>query len=71
MMSSFRELANWVKSTEDVEAFHQTANDFIGVLKKKYQSQPVNADHTYVSSNIDCETATKHHGCDGWKRKRV
>jgi len=71
MLPSFREVANWVKSVEDVEFFHKAANGFIGELKKKYQTTPVNEDHTYISSNISCETATKHHVCDGWNRKRV
>ena len=71
MLPSFREVANWVKSVEDVDSFHKAAKGFIGELKKKYQTTPVNEDHTYISSNIACETETKHHVCDGWNRKRV
>ena len=33
MLPSFRKVANWVKSVEDVESFHQAANGFIGVFK--------------------------------------
>ena len=70
MLPSFREAANMVNSDEDVQNFHKMIATFVGELKKKYNIQNQNPNYTYVSSNVPCETAWSHHGCNGSKRRK-
>ena len=70
MLPSFHEAANMVKSDEAVQKFHLLMASFIGDLKKEYNIQNQNPNHTYISSNIPCERATKHYGCNGYKRRK-
>ena len=70
MLPSFCEAANMVNSDEDVQNFHKMIASFVGELKKKYNIQNQNPNYTYVSSNVPCETAWSHHGCNGSKRRK-
>ena len=71
MLPSFREAANMVRSNKDVQKFHVMMASFIGDLKEEYNNQNQNPNHTYISSNIPCERATKHYGCNSYKRRKT
>ena len=70
MLPSFREASNWVMSEEDVQSFYTHIYKSVGLMKTKYLGGSANDDHVYISSNVPCETAKTHHGCDGWRDKR-
>ena len=70
MLPSSREAANMVRSNEAIQKFHVMMASFIGDLKEEYNIQDQNPNHTYISSNVPCETTTKHHGCNGYKKRK-
>ena len=70
MLPSFCKAVNMVNSNEDVQKYYQLMDIFIGELKAKYNITNQNPNHTYISSNVKSETATKNHGCNGYKRRK-
>ena len=60
-----------VTCEDDIQEFHQAMSKLIENCKSKYSTETMNPNYTYVSSNINCETATKYDGCDGYKSKRI
>jgi len=70
MLPSFREASNWVMAEEDVSTFNEMISKFVGKMKTKHRgdnSSSNDSNHVYISSNVPCEKAKSHHGCDGWR----
>ena len=70
MLPSFKDVVRMVTSEDDIQEFHQTISKLIGSWKSKHAKATINPNYTYISSNVNCETATNHHGCDGYKRRK-
>ena len=60
-----------VRSNKDVQKFHVMMASFISDLKEEYNIQNQNPNHTYISSNVPCERATKYHGCNSYKKRKT
>ena len=71
MLPHFREAVNWMTDESDTTLLEQMFSEFLGKMKSKQQlNLNVEQQHVYISSNIPCETATRHHGCNGYRTKR-
>ena len=70
LMPSFKEAANWVSDDTDISCFNALIAEFIGKMKAKHEPEKqLKENHVYISSNIPCETAHRHHGCNGFTKK--
>ena len=70
MMPSFKEATNWVTGYNDITIFNTLIAEFIGRMKSKHEpANRLRDNNVYISSNIPCKTAKKHHGCDEFARK--
>lgn len=69
MLPSFKEAVNIVTCEDNIQGFHQSMSKLIANWKSKHSTEMINPNYNYISSNINGETATKYHGCDGYKRK--
>lgn len=53
-----------------LQIFHYYIASYIDELKAKYNISNQNPNYTYVSSNIDSETAPKHNNCNRYIRTK-
>lgn len=71
MLPHFREAVNWITDDTDTTLLECMFSEFVGKMKEKNQvNLNVEPQHVYISSNIPCETAIRHHGCNGYQTKR-
>ena len=71
MLPHFREAVNWITDDTDTILLERMFSEFVGKMKEKNQGNlNVEPQHVYISSNIPCETAIRHHGCNGYQTKR-
>ena len=71
MLRSVKEAVNMVTCEDNIQEFHQAMSKLIANWKSKYFTEIINPNYTYILSNINLETVTKHHICNGYKRKRI